>query len=981
MTLASLNAHFTLKIIACLTLLTVGTVLGQAEIPQSYRTVVLQGPHDDMDSIAELTGRINGAVVVNYHQLISSQVDLADCHCLIIPNSVNYPAQAASILEKFINSGKDLILLGGHAFTNPLWQFKGQWLTRTQLHKSALATAADIKPIFKADTAAKTWKRNAQNLQTASTINHQDGIINISIKDLALWAWDSFEHRLPRKKLKNHNALNFQLKASPQTRTVVVEIAENDKSRWVYVVPVTDQWQKYTVPIRDFTFFADGSPPNRGFDGDSLNLQNAKTIAFGMAFNISPFNAGDHDITIKELATARIDIPDGLYSETSTIELPIFETREIYQLEDITSISPYGSQNIIRNIHQTDGKFKGTSAVGFAYPDASDFIPLLIARDQYNRDRGIAAGLLIHYQGPYAPGQWLISGINNPEFYQTATFKTALDQTLRRMKNRELPQISQSQNEINKSRTLKPHPGSNHHLTISPDGKHFVTADNQRFFAIGCNYLGPSDRKCHLASLFDPVKIENDFRLAKKAGINLFRFWLSNLDENPDNFRTILALAEKYNIYLLLLPQPHAQPTDHETIALLERCVKLAADSPMVVGYDLMNEPLITEVGSVRIAGQPAPIIEHKPYNRYPADLTKKLWVDQLTKNRSGWPAVKPWVNDTDARQLYAAHYLGENLILKLTTCDNISLLCGLENNLQLPPEYQEFQTAVDQTFANWLDFQIKTIKSIAPEEYITVGYNTPLAALYANQALDFQAYHLYNLPYSRNDFETGLATLERLRKIFPAQPVTLGEFGYSEGLKMPDGTYLDMYSASVAEMITLLYSYAHQYSGVMFWLLTEWPVANIKYNAPWVAPEKLTTESRFGLYCYDGTESSRPKPIAHATAFLAKYLAENPTAHSARFELTDADTPIKTGYVFTAPKALFIGNRQYKSPALSFHAAQPANLMLTWNDKELTIMSTADVALTISPESITARKAKEVTIGLLAGETVRIPLDPQEIN
>ena len=244
--------------------------------------------------------------------------------------------------------------------------------------------------------------------------------------------------------------------------------------------------------------------------------------------------------------------------------------------------------------------------------------------------------------------------------------------------------------------------------------------------------------------LFDAARIENDFCAAQKAGINMFRFWSSNIENNPVNFNTILALAQKYNIYLLLLPLPHAQPTDQETLVALKKCARLAADSPMVIGYDLVNEPLITEVGAVRINGQPSPIIQHNTYDRYPAEMTNRLWVDQLTQNRSGWPEIKPWVNDDNARELLAAHFLGEKLLQQQMTCSNISLLCGLEKNLGLPQEYQSFQQAVNQTFQDWIDFQIDALKNIAPHQYITVGYNSPLVALAANQALDFQSYHLY---------------------------------------------------------------------------------------------------------------------------------------------------------------------------------------------------------------------------------------------
>ncbi len=529
-------------------------------------------------------------------------------------------------------------------------------------------------------------------------------------------------------------------------------------------------------------------------------------------------------------------------------------------------------------------------------------------------------------------------------------------------------------------------------MRISPDGRHFLTADDRRFFAIGCNYLGPWDRKCQLGgSLFDAAKIEADFRAARKAGINLFRFWPPAIENDPADFLTILALAEKYDIYLLLLPVPHAQPSDKETLAALQTYVRLAADCPMVMGYDLMNEPLLTDIGAIRINDQSSPLIRHNTYERYDPDLFNRLWVDQLAQNRSGWPAVKPWVKDDDARELLAAHFLGEKLLQQQLTCGNMSLLCGLEKELRLPPEYQEFQQALNQTFANWINFQTDALKKMTSGQYLTIGYNSPLAALAANQTLDFQAYHLYYLPYSRREFEQSLSTLDRLRDIFPHQPITLGEFGYSSGLKLPDGEYLDIHSAGIAEMMTMLYAYAHDYSGVMFWLLTEWPIAIMAHNAPWIPPDKYVHESRLGMYYHDGTESPHPKPIACAAAFFRDYLDTQPSG-SGTFTLTDAALHIKTGYVFQAPHALFIGNQKYESDAVSFTARHPANVMIRWDRQSIHLMATADAFITVNPVLITGRamrqpikvignyadlrlKDKEIGVNLLAGETIQISL------
>ncbi|MBN2211755.1 MAG: hypothetical protein JW709_10215 [Sedimentisphaerales bacterium] len=963
-----------------------------------YRIGILLNHNNTPPFVASLDQPSVHLTVLTYKDLTADGSQLGQFNCLLIPNSPSFPQVAFADLKRFIENGNDLILLGGQSFSHPLWLFQDQWLTRDQLRRQMQLTLADSQLIIKPDSPMIDWERHAQNLKTPSRIIYEDQHFDLEIRDIDLWAWDTYAHPFPDDIPSDHNTLTFELKASLQTKRVVIEIIENDKSRWMYVAPATTDWEKHIVRKEDFTFFSDGSPPDRGYAGDKLNLPNAKTISIGLAFNISPFTPGNHDISIRQIATAKTTLPAGFTKTADSLPLPIFEDRDIYRLKKITTISTYHDQDLLANIPDISGDFVGMSAVGFAYPEASRYIPLLDACDCYGRTQGLAAGLLVHYEGPYAPGQWFISGIETPAFYQSQTFTRTLNQVVEYLKTRKLLARYQELDKCNQSSLPEPPDNSDlknkeKPLRISRDGRHFITADNRRFFVIGCNYLGPRDRKCQIGGpLFDAVKIEADFRAAKDAGINLFRFWSANIETEPDHFHTILELAQKYNIYLLLLPAPHVQPTDEQTLDALEATARLAGGCPMVVGYDLLNEPLLTDVGATRINHQPSPILRHRSYERYPSDLTNRRWVDQLTQNRSGWPTIKSWVNDDDARELLAAHFLCERLVQEQMTCSNLSLLCGLEGKLELPDAYHDLQQAVNQTFQRWIDFQIKALKNIAPDQFVTVGYNSPLAALAANQSLDFQAYHLYNFPFSRRDLDDALSTLDRLQSMFPRQPITLGEFGYSSGLKLPDGEFLDIHSAGVAEIMTLLYAYVHDYGGAMFWLLNEWPIANIRYNAPWIPPEKYLSESRLGLYYHDGTEQGHKKPIAYATAFFSRFLDTQPSG-SYTFTLTDASIPIQTGYIFQGPNALFVGDQEYHSSEISFKAPHPVNVMIRWDRKSIHLMATTDTSVTFNPVLITKQAYKqpltvsgkcselsqndnEISIGLLAGETVSLLLD-----
>jgi hypothetical protein len=129
--------------------------------------------------------------------------------------------------------------------------------------------------------------------------------------------------------------------------------------------------------------------------------------------------------------------------------------------------------------------------------------------------------------------------------------------------------------------------------------------------------------------------------------------------------------------------------------------------------------------------------------------------------------------------------------------------------------------------------------------------------------------------------------------------------------------------------------------------MLSEWPVANMKYNAPWISPARQIYESRFGMFYYDGTPQGCPKPIAYAVKFFREYV----DAHSpgdGKMALVFADTPTGAGFVFTGKDALFIGDTKYNSERLKFKSDVPVNVMLMWNAEQLKIMATADVEVAV---------------------------------
>jgi len=268
----------------------------------------------------------------------------------------------------------------------------------------------------------------------------------------------------------------------------------------------------------------------------------------------------------------------------------------------------------------------------------------------------------------------------------------------------------------------------------------------------------------------------------------------------------------------------------------------------------------------------------------------------------------------------------------------------------------------------------------------ITVGYNTVLTALPCNRRLDFVSEHVYQRPYALADVMKNVTTLDRLATLWRGKPVSLGEFGYSNGIAMGGG-YLSFDASAVGEMIHWLYALSHGYEGCKKWMLVDWPLPYNRRFAPWIGDEPHRIyEERFGLFFYDGTPEGRPKPIAHALRFLRDYVDR--AGPGGTLDIRPGPTPIGAAYVYRGDRALFLGARGHSTGGVSFKAAVPTNLMLDWGGDALRVLSTADATATIEPTAflpgLTAgkvdgrhgglkREGRRLTIELLAGETVRI--------
>ena len=213
------------------------------------------------------------------------------------------------------------------------------------------------------------------------------------------------------------------------------------------------------------------------------------------------------------------------------------------------------------------------------------------------------------------------------------------------------------------------------------------------------------------------------------------------------------------------------------------------------------------------------------------------------------------------------------------------------------------------------------------------------------------------------------LTTLDRLAQRWKDKPISFGEFGYSCGYKMQDGTYLDPQCAAIGEILYYLYSHIKGYSGAMIWMLSERPIANKQHNEPWaIADPQRYYQSHFGMYYYNGngTLQGKPKPIVYLSHFFSKYILNS--NDKGTLNIVRADTRIKTGYEYKGKNIRMVGNVKYDGDCFSFESTEPVNVMFAKDKDYIHLLSTGNVEINLK-----INKNKSMRIFLMAGNEISI--------
>ena len=659
-------------------------------------------------------------------------------------------------------------------------------------------------------------------------------------------------------------------------------------------------------------------------------------------------------------------------------KLPIYEGYNYnpYDLEGTKRVVTAKHQQIITKDIKVIAEeyYGGTSAVGFLFPNQSVFIPVLSAENEYSQSLGHAAGILVQYDGKYEGGKWLIFGIENEEFYANNAFYDVVFDSLEKFRGDELDKayskekIKQQNIEAFENYKIT-QPKAEGSVKVDKETGKLIGLDGKELFIIGANTFGDAEYLLGMGNesdgSFSVEKIENIFRIASEHGVNCIRFW--KLPTEGKRVDIIKDLARKYKIYLY----PHIGITNdrEKDLENVEKYARAYGDEPMVIGYDLMNEPNFIKV-MTRFDGEESPLIQADIYGNCKEYMEK-------------WKVSYDWLND-DANLAYMGwyEYMSPELRKQIVAADIMyrkelfegsatMSLTKIKLKENLNEEQKIAFDAINSTIEKWIETRKEIIRKYDPDALVTVGNYDQLNLFPANSKLDFQNLHAYTVANTQDDMKDALAAFDGLNKRFPSSATMFGEFCYSGGQILKSGPHkgelADYDVANAGEFMHWLYAYSKGYAGAVIWALQEWNPANYRYDNPqyglWEPANGLRRE-RQGLLYYAGNVENKykAKPVASATKFFSEHL-NNHSMGEGTLAIVDSDNQINFGFVYESETSKYVAATSHTSEKLSFNSERTPIVMMDWSEGEIHIMATINTTVTINPSKcingLTASNAK----------------------
>lgn len=367
----------------------------------------------------------------------------------VIPQCRTYPAAGLEPLMRYASRRGHVLFLGGPFLDDPVWPADGGWFNRAAIRAAKNNAQSQHAPLGGRAANTRDWQRACGDGSVPGSWEivpeGPQGQACFRFWTKNLTTWDGYlSPEIPQLFGSEHALLSFQVKGSPTTPQMVVEIQEQDGARWMAVVDIGAQWQRVGLGPEDFQYWRDSpTRDRRGGPGDRLRPQQARRINFQIAFshtsNVAP---GEHSFWIADVGTSVHPLQDLELTPPDTAQTleTILPRYKVYPVNKPVTLhsAPFSglpptadwptTNDVVCGIARTMGR-------GFQRDQKWRYIPLGEAVDAAGQHRGHAAWLLINHAVPYTGAAFACLGVNDPATLKSPEVSAAVCSIAARLRN------------------------------------------------------------------------------------------------------------------------------------------------------------------------------------------------------------------------------------------------------------------------------------------------------------------------------------------------------------------------------------------------------------------------------------------------------------------------------------------------------------------------------------------------------------------
>ena len=338
----------------------------------------------------------------DYSMPAKEMFSLSTADLVILEDARVFPFDAMDALNAYLKAGGRLLTLGGPAFTEMVYNYGGEWMSRSDYMREYIADlpASDILYFFdtadEADVKKLGRSTNTPANKVEKTVDDfglegHDAELCVEVSNLDSWELIVTSFQNSKKGL---NALGFYAMGDSNSATdsLYVEITEKDGTRWYAIVNVSDDWQYCWVTPADFKWWAGDASKK----SSRPIFDDVKSCSIGFALSGRSVPLGHHVYYLADPCFLKLDA-DFPLAEMPKIDC-LSPEYEMYPVTNAAKLTVYGEENQtflapkeLTVPSEIISCSPGRQGKGYNDGRISRFIPLIEITDEKGLHSGYAA--------------------------------------------------------------------------------------------------------------------------------------------------------------------------------------------------------------------------------------------------------------------------------------------------------------------------------------------------------------------------------------------------------------------------------------------------------------------------------------------------------------------------------------------------------------------------------------------------------------